>query len=240
MPYINKLNLAIYTCQQNLSIAIYDNSHAHDNRQYIILFIGGILTSLNPCFISIFPILFSYINTNKDINNTIKEIILGISISMTIMIAISTILNQGYKNISCYIPYLTSAGTIAIGLNLLQVLYLPNLNTDKSIFHLSKFHKDLKNYIIGIILGFSSLSCTTSITFALGQMINTLDNITLSVVYIIIYVLGYISPILVLTNINFLYIKLNDMTITWNTIAYLNGCFILGLGVFNLLETLLI
>lgn len=241
MQYINNLNLAIYTYQQNLSLALYYNSDFYDIAQYVTLFLGGVITSLNPCSISIFPILFSYINNSKKTKDTTNKLIIGIFISRTIIIGTSILLNEAYKNFSHYIPFFTSISTILIGLNLLQILYLSNFSINKYLIFLSKLNKVLKDYSIGLILGFSSLSCTTSIHFALGQFINSPNNnnITLSLFYITIYILGYMSPVVILTNINNIYIKLNNITRTWNTISYLNGCLVLSFGIFHFLETLL-
>nr|QCI06844.1 Thiol:disulfide interchange protein [Halydictyon mirabile] len=97
--------LLIYNLQQFcLSLLINNLSSIHINIT-IILFFAGVITSLNPCFLSAIPLSLSYINSYK-LNSINKNLfIFGLFTSLFLLIFLGVLLKLILYLVN--IPYLS-------------------------------------------------------------------------------------------------------------------------------------
>nr|YP_009296286.1 cytochrome c biogenesis protein transmembrane region [Sebdenia flabellata]AOM65221.1 cytochrome c biogenesis protein transmembrane region [Sebdenia flabellata] len=234
--FINNFDVSIYYIQQQFSLFISSQLNHVTPTTLSLLFIGGIFTSLNPCLIPILSITFSYIYVNKHKQINKNFFILGITNSFIIMIIITSILNKKYHELFNTIPILSSILTIFIGLSLMKILNLSKFSTYTYQISDLFITKLLKDYTAGIILGLSSSPCSTPILITILLWLSHSENLILGIVYLNIYILGYILPLFILVNLTFHHNQLANITKLWNIIIPISGCFILGSGIFSLLD----
>lgn len=234
--FLNFLQIQFYFFQQNIyKIVSYELNHFHISI-FLLLFTSGILTSINPCFISIIPI--SIYSTMESKNKNI--FILGLMTSIISIIIVALMLNNYYQKLIIHIPILSSFTMIIIGLNLLDVLKYSNIYLNSKNIYQSKLNLILKNYITGFIIGLSSSTCSTPILINILFWISYSNNLLLGVIYLLFYLIGYIFPLLLLINMNIHSMKLNIINKLWNYLVPFSGSFMLSLGIFSLLETIFI
>nr|AOM64589.1 cytochrome c biogenesis protein transmembrane region [Riquetophycus sp.] len=241
----NYINISLYCLEQYINSVITNDIKHFTISTFILLLISGIITSINPCSISILPLAMSYISSHNKVNNTYKyrqySIILGTTSSFIIMLILSCLFNTYYTKLSAIIPIMTSCYMIIIGLNLLSII---DLNFDflklriKNLQFISYNYSDIiiRDYIIGCLIGLNSSSCSTPVLAITMFWILHSQSITLGIIYIICYSLGYIIPMLIVIEFTTKYTNMVNINVIWNYIMPLGGCFILGLGVFSLLN----
>nr|QCI06981.1 Thiol:disulfide interchange protein [Haraldiophyllum bonnemaisonii] len=61
----DQYEVLLYTIQQTISSIISLQSNIFSPLTIILIFLSGLLTSLNPCFISVLPLSVSYITTSS-------------------------------------------------------------------------------------------------------------------------------------------------------------------------------
>lgn len=232
--FVNLLEIEIYYLQQNINkLVSYELNHFHISI-LLLLFIGGVFTSINPCLLSIVPLSLSYIIDSKQQYK--KNIfIAGLVTSMITMIIFTTLLNSYYQELIKATPIISSISMIIIGLSLLQIIKIEITSIIKNPILIS--HDFIfNNYIKGFIIGISSSTCSTPILINILFWISYSNNLLLGIIYICFYLTGYTLPLIILMNITINYIQLDIIQKIWNYIVPLNGSIILGIGVFSLLD----
>lgn len=242
MIIMDQITLFLETQAYYMQQSIYQllSSELKNGKPYtfILLIIGGLITSLNPCFISMTPVILSYINYNTKEDNYRFMVITGLATSLITILTIGIVLNDYYKIIILNIPIFTSFTVIIIGLNLLNII---NANFFGDIFLLRNTlnnNTNIPNFFLGFIFGLSSCSCSTPILASLIIWLYNSNNFLLSITYIIFYIIGYTIPIIILINITNNYNNITKISQLWNYIMPLSGSIILGVGIFSLLENI--
>lgn len=232
---LNFINLQLYYLEQYVNTAIIYNLHNITVFMFILLFISGILTSVNPCMISILPLTASYISYEN--NNSYKKLffILGI-ISSFIIILMFTALLQA---ININIPNISSIYMIIIGLSLLNVISINFISLNTNSIDTVSMQTIIKDYIIGFIVGINSCSCSTPIAATVTFWISKSSFITLGILYLFCYLLGYITPLLILASqsINYINKKLTNVQNNWLTIIPFSGSAMICAGTLSLLKS---
>nr|QCI09039.1 Thiol:disulfide interchange protein [Inkyuleea mariana] len=236
------VEMKLFYFQQQISYLLSLQINIFTPLVFILLFSAGILTSVNPCFISIIPLSLSYISSTNTANFDKNFFISGLINSFVILILITNFISSKYVLFKIAIPILSSLLMILVALNLLQILnftyffiHLNNTNI-KLIFKGPRF----KSYIIGSIIGFSVLPCSTTIMIIISFWLSHSIYIIYGLIYLLIYILGCIIPIFILLNLRLLNLNLDFISQLWNIIISISGSIILGLGLFSLLEKIFI
>nr|YP_010937606.1 disulfide interchange protein [Palisada intermedia]WKW95674.1 disulfide interchange protein [Palisada intermedia] len=185
----------------------------------------GILTVLTPCFISMFPILITYVNstTNQVFNKAL--FVLGVISSVLFILLISNSINL-YSFVD-KLPILSSLFLICIALNLMQVLDL--LFVPKILYSLlsriETLDINVQSYMTGILIGFASAPCNTSIILLFTFLIKHESNNVFVLLYLFVYLLGFFLVLITLLNVNINFNNSNFycLTLLWDLIFPLSG-----------------
>ena len=231
-----------YICyiQKQFALNIYLQMKELNFVAALILFIAGIVTSLNPCMLSIIPLSISYLTSTSSNNYNKLYFFLGLLTSFLLFFFFSITLNKKYFIVSHVFPILSYLAITIIGLNLLQIINSPIWLINLSILPSQYIQNNMRNYIIGITLGCSSFPCSTSLLVTISLWLSYASDYITSIMYIAIYLFGTISPILLLINLTFSYIRLLNISLILSNIVMISGCFFVGTGIFFLLGTMFI
>nr|YP_009297827.1 cytochrome c biogenesis protein transmembrane region [Kumanoa americana]AOM67561.1 cytochrome c biogenesis protein transmembrane region [Kumanoa americana] len=234
--YIKQLVFTIYEMQHQLNMSLIKEINHVNLFSFIFLLTGGMLNSFSPCMVSSFPIIASYLPSQKNNIQINLSFIFGI-ITSILAIGISIILiNIHSINKLNNIKLFSSILYFIIGLNILEIfsMHLP-INLMTKIQSINK--KNLFfTYIFGISIGFNISPCNTPILTSLILWITHTKNILVSVIFLGIYTLGYLSPILLyLVSIRY-FSKVQIPKFIWEFIFPFTGGLLITTSVFSLCQ----
>nr|QCI07813.1 Thiol:disulfide interchange protein [Pleonosporium borreri] len=232
-----------YSFQNKLSYLLSINVYNFNLYILLFFFILGIVTSLNPCFISILPIMIAYINSSQNIKKNNLIFILGLMTTLLFTSILINLFNTKYIHYLYNIPIVSSIILCIISLNMLQILKLSGFNIGLlKIFNLvPNVNNDyIYRYFSGFLIGLSNLPCSSSIIFIVFFWLSHTNNFLYTSLYFISYILGYIVSLLFLLNIAVQSINISIISSIWDIIIPLSSTCILFLSTFNIFEKILL
>nr|AYR05947.1 cytochrome c biogenesis protein transmembrane region [Lithothamnion sp.] len=231
-----QFELSLYAFQHFISRSLYMNFYLKHPLFFLLLFLSGIFAALNPCMFSMLPISLSYISSSNNRVTDQSSFFLGLSSSSVLFLIFFTMLSYKYHSLFISLPWISSFITVVIGLYLLNILRLKSdLNLPASSVMSSVY---FKNYLLGFFLGINTSSCSMPILLTLLLVLSSSSDYILISFYILIYLAGYIFPLLLLVFLilRFRVVDNKQFYFTSSTIMSLSGCTVLSLGILGLLE----
>lgn len=238
--FVASFEIQIYYLQQIIYNFLYSELDHFTPYLFTLLLTGGLLTSINPCFISMLPLSISYISNKKKVNIAKYSFLAGLMSSLISIVGFSILLNNYYNKLILNIPIFSSLLIIIIGLNLLQILDLNSFTLHRLKINQFNINLTTSSFIIGLIFGLNSFSCSTPILATILLWLSNTHHILLGTIYITSYLIGYTIPIITLIKTTISYSNMKVISKTWNYIIPVSGSFILGIGIFSLLEKIFI
>nr|YP_010618626.1 Thiol:disulfi de interchange protein [Rhodomelopsis africana]WAX02639.1 Thiol:disulfi de interchange protein [Rhodomelopsis africana] len=229
-----------YAIQKQLSFLLFTLSNEQSIFFSMLLFFLGLITIFTPCFLSLLPLALAYVNSKKNYSLNIILFIIGLLTSVIILIGFTSLVSSSvfiYK-----LPVLSYFILIVVSLDLMKILSISKLNLpfSKYIFMSSSSNIFLQSYLIGLIIGFSSLPCNTSILIIATFLVNNLNNIFLVLFYLVIYLTGCLFPLLLILKIKFDYNHFPFLFFIWQSIFPISGSFVFVFSCFSLLRIIFI
>lgn len=169
----------------------------------IILF-GGMLNSLNPCSISIIPVIIYSLQDTVIYKKYLKwgMFTLGVYTSFLLFFIVHLQINTYLSTILTIQSLFTITLFIVLGLMNLEILpIILNFNPINLVTDISKEQYLSIAYFLGLSLGISISACTTPILFSFLTWLNSQNNIYKEIYSGAIYTLGYTSPFLLMLTI---------------------------------------
>lgn len=226
--------------QQNTYTLLSLKSDAIVVKIVLLLFTSGILTSLNPCLLSILPITLSYLCIQDKHNYQKTIFVLGFMSSLILMTFFTFIFNRQYHLISNFVPLISSLILILISLNLMHILQFKISFLDKEKLDLFAMNSSVKNYMLGLIIGFSASPCSTPILLAIVWWLSHAHHFALALIYLCCYILGYVVPVIFLVYVSLQYHQMKIISQLWDYLTPVSGSILLGFGIFSLLEKIIL
>nr|QCI07624.1 Thiol:disulfide interchange protein [Nitophyllum punctatum] len=238
--FYNNFEIFTYGIEQNIAYLLSLNIKFFSPTILILLLLSGILTSMNPCLISILPISMSYINSRKLVGASKILFVIGLFTSISLVIIFIRFLSLQYFLYFINIPLISFCVLLILSLNLLQILDISALFSWMQIN--SSYNIDLKieSYLIGFFIGLSSLPCSTSIMFIINFWLSRSFDLFVSIIYFFCYLLGCLCPFIIIFNIEFNSSQVYFISYIWNLIVPISGAFILMISLLSLMEKIFI
>nr|YP_009394889.1 thiol:disulfide interchange protein [Polysiphonia stricta]ARW63451.1 thiol:disulfide interchange protein [Polysiphonia stricta] len=213
----------IYALQKYLAEMLFISYTSQSNFLYVILFFLGSITIFTPCFISILPLALLYINSRSSFNREITLFIFGVLTSLIILLSFTNLLSS--SNILSKLPIISYLILTFVSLDFMEVFSLSSifypLNKSINLFRGQMIF--LQNYFIGLIIGFSSLPCSTSILLIVNLLSSTFKDLFLAYLSILFYLLGFIISFFIIIKMNVLYSKIYLLYNFGNVIIPITG-----------------
>nr|YP_010196678.1 thiol:disulfide interchange protein [Gracilaria cliftonii]UAD84482.1 thiol:disulfide interchange protein [Gracilaria cliftonii] len=238
---LNIINYQNYQIEQNLFTLLTSKINNAHPIIFILLIFSGLLTSFNPCLLSIIPASLGYICAEKLTNEKKRIFTLGILSSITSSILVFQVFHKQYEYLFHIFPILSYITTVIISLNLLNILEFNNsFNFINNLYKKLSFIPLLYNYMTGFIIGISSTSCTAPILLIIVFWISSCKSWFLGSIYTVTYLLSYTLPIYLIINNSIKFNQINKWPVIWNSITLSSGCMMLGYSIFSLLNIIFI
>lgn len=229
---------SLYILQQLFNRLLYAKIYFYSPIFIFFVFFSGIVTSLNPCMISISPIILTYLNTNNENYLNILFFIIGLLSTEITLLYLASIIGYSYYFLSTVVPLISAILCIVIGLIFLQVLFI-NIEISVSnckLFNFSNMH--MKNFGLGILLGLNTATCTFPIMLTILNILLASKDSVMIFLYGLIYMLGYLITIILFY---VLFKQMKDaeafrVSILNRLSILLGGFFLISFGVFKILK----
>ncbi len=163
------------------------------------VFIGGLLTSLGPCSLSLLPITVAYLagfsETESPFNKSIS-FCSGIVFSLVLLGSLSGFVGSIYGQLPVFFPTLVAVVAIFMGLNLLGIFTFPlPAGPDPNIWK-TKVPKPLAPISAGFAFGLAASPCTTPVLAVLLTWIAQNGNPFTGILLLTFFAFGQIIPLL--------------------------------------------
>ncbi|MGF7184111.1 cytochrome c-type biogenesis protein [Desulfitispora alkaliphila] len=165
---------------------------------FLIIFIGGVVTSISPCVLSMIPILMGYIGASDD-GSKVKGFflsllfVLGLSTTFAILGFIAAYFGSIFGQISTGWYYLLAAVAIIMGLQLLGAITfnMPGLKT---------MPVRMKGYSgsfgMGMLFGLIASPCATPVLAVIITYVATQGELAYGSSLLFVYGVGHGLPLL--------------------------------------------
>lgn len=219
----DKYYITLYYLQYYFSQLIVSSNESSIWLLIIVFMLLGFLTIVTPCFLSMLPLTMSYISYQNNSLNSAFLFILGLLTSFLFVTKFFNIVSM-YSSSSKFSIFF-SLFMILISLDLMKILNLSKIYSRiSSLMNLSNNSDNFfQKYLIGLIIGFSSLPCNTSILFIFNFLISNIANTSSLIVYIAAYFLGIIIPIILIFSLNFYSVTLGLLSTFWSLLNTFTG-----------------
>ena len=205
----------------------------------IIVFSGGLLTSLSPCSISLLPITIAYLAGFQDDQRPLvrsTNFCSGIIFSLIILGSLSGLLGKIFGQVPLLLPKLVAILSIYMGVSLLGFVKIkipigPDPNNWKS-----KVPKRLAPIFAGLAFGLASSPCTTPVLAVLLGWIAETANPILGIVILSFFGLGQVIPLLIAGTGAAIIPNLLAFRPISKWIPPISGAVLLTIGLLNLLS----
>nr|YP_009315657.1 Thiol:disulfi de interchange protein [Trichogloeopsis pedicellata]SCW24315.1 Thiol:disulfi de interchange protein [Trichogloeopsis pedicellata] len=193
------LNFNLYTIQQYINQILVSQLSTISLVSLITTFTGGVFTSISPCVISSIPFAVLYINRTHHKTPETLTLITGICSSLFTIGLITLTLKKYSWIILGTTPFFWPLVVIILGLSLLEIIPITkNIETMNLTYNQAKKQFSfIQTYAIGVSLGITISPCSTPITITIFGWISTTQQYITGLILLLVYVLGYITPILI-------------------------------------------
>ena len=205
----------------------------------IIVFTGGLLTSLGPCSLSLLPITVAYLagfkNKQKPLQKTIS-FCGGIVVSLVILGSLSGFLGKIYGQLPGFFSIIISLLAIVMGLNLLGLLKfsLPS-GPDPEIWT-SKVPPSFAPVSAGLAFGLASSPCTTPVLAVLLAWVAKQGNPLSGTIFLASFAIGQIVPLFIAGTFAASIPKLLSLRPIGKWVPPISGVILLSVGLISLLS----
>jgi cytochrome c-type biogenesis protein len=206
---------------------------------FVLVFLGGVMTSLSPCILSILPVMLGYIGGLERPTKTKGFItsaffVLGLAVTFAILGIVAALLGKAFGQIGSVWQYIIGLFAILMGLQLLGVLNieLPGLKTMPE-----KRGGVLGPFGVGLLFGLVASPCATPVLAVLMTYVAGQGVLWYGALLLFIYGLGHGLPLLIAGTFTAVLKSLPRIKKWSQYITYLSGGILIILGLYFFVRT---
>ena len=194
---INSINLVISELSQKGNLLMQEALNNPGPFTIFLIFAAGLLTSLGPCSLSLFPITIAYIGGTKKNKYRLLNFCIGLIFSLVVLGALSGFLGKIYGKIPDFYTSFVAFVAIIMGLNLLGLLKFQLPNTPNLKFLQNKVPSFLNPFITGTAFGFASSPCITPVLATLLAWVSNAKSPMISIIFLFFFGIGQVTPLII-------------------------------------------
>ena len=203
----------------------------------LIIFTGGLLTSLGPCSLSLLPITVAYLAGFKNNQNPLQRTISfcsGIVISLVVLGSLSGFLGKIYGQLPSFFSVFISFLAIIMGLNLLGIIKFsfPS-GPDPKIFT-NQVPPAFAPVSAGFAFGLASSPCTTPVLAVLLAWVAKQANPISGTIFLGSFAIGQIVPLFIAGTFAASIPKLLSLRPIGKWVPPISGVILLTIGLMSL------
>lgn len=166
---------------------------------FLVVFLGGILTSLSPCILSMVPVMMGYIGGYSERSRSRGFVmsfvfVLGLAVTFALLGIFAALLGKIFGQIGKGWYYVIAFVAIVMGLQLLEVINIKFPTLKKMPI---KSRGLLPSFFIGMLFGLVASPCATPVLAVIMTYIAAQGNIGTGAAMLFIYGLGHGLPLVI-------------------------------------------
>ncbi len=236
---ISSINLIFSDFTRNSEQLINNGLSSPTPLTVVLIFIGGLMTSLGPCSLSLLPITIAYLagfkNNQKPLQRTIS-FCSGIVISLVILGSLSGFLGKIYGQLPSFFSIFISFLAIVMGLNLLGLFKFPLPSGPDPEIWKNQVPPALAPVSAGLAFGLASSPCTTPVIAVLLAWVSKQGNPLNGIIFLGSFAIGQVVPLLVAGTFAASIPKLLSLRPIGKWVPPISGVILLTLGFISLLS----
>lgn len=205
---------------------------------FIMVFLGGVVTSLSPCILAMLPVMVGYIGgygQQSRMRSFVLALlmVLGLSTTFTILGISASLLGKVFGNLGRGWYLFLGILAVVMGLNLMEVLHfsLPGLKSVPL-----KLKGGLGAYLAGLFFGLAASPCTTPVLAVILAYIATQGNVLYGASLLFVYGLGHGLILMLVGGFTGVVKKLSPAQKYTRYFPKVSGALLLGFGVYVILK----
>lgn len=169
---------------------------------FVIVYIGGVITSISPCILTMIPVTVGYIGGYDSQENesrlrgffTSLVFVLGMSVTFSVFGLAAVLLGRIFGQVGDAWYYFLAILAIIMGLHLLGVI-----NIRFPIFNLTPVKKRglIHAFIIGLMFGLVMSPCATPVLAVIIAYVVSTKNVVSGAGLLFVYGLGHGLPLII-------------------------------------------
>lgn len=204
-----------------------------------LVFLGGLMTSLSPCILSMLPVMLGYIGglekpTKTKGFITSVSFVLGLAVTFAILGIVASLLGKVFGQIGSTWLYIIGLFAILMGLQLIGVI---NINLPGLKAMPEKKGGVLGSFGVGLLFGLVASPCATPVLAVLMTYVAGQGVLWYGALLLFIYGLGHGLPLIIAGTFTAVLKSLPRLQKWGHTITYLSGALLIILGLYFLVRT---
>lgn len=205
----------------------------------LLVFLGGIMTSLSPCILSMLPVMLGYIGGLEKPTKTkgfiaSSSFVLGLAVTFAILGVVASLLGKVFGQIGPAWLYIIGLISIIMGLQLIGVI---NINLPGLQAMPEKKGGVLGSFGVGLLFGLVASPCATPVLAVLMTYVAGQGVLWYGALLLFIYGLGHGLPLIIAGTFTAVLKSLPRLQKWGHNITYLSGGLLIVLGLYFFLVT---
>ena len=205
----------------------------------LLVFLGGLMTSLSPCILSMLPIMLGYIGglekpTKTKGFTTSATFVLGLATTFAILGIVASLLGKAFGQIGPAWLYIIGFFSIIMGLQLIGVI---NINLPGLQAMPEKKGGILGSFGVGLLFGLVASPCATPVLAVLMTYVAGQGVLWYGALLLFVYGLGHGIPLIIAGTFTAVLKSLPRLQKWGYYITYLSGSLLIILGLYFFTRT---
>jgi len=205
----------------------------------LLVFLGGLMTSLSPCILSMLPVMLGYIGGLEKPSKTKGFItslsfVLGLAITFAILGIVASLLGKAFGQIGPLWTYIIGFLSIVMGLQLIGVL---NINLPGLQAMPEKKGGLFGSFGVGLLFGLVASPCATPVLAVLMTYVAGQGMLWYGALLLFVYGLGHGLPLIIAGTFTAVLKSLPRLQKWGNYITFLSGSLLIVLGLYFFIRT---
>ncbi len=168
----------------------------------LLVFFGGIVTSIGPCNISMIPVLMAYVGGTSDVCKARSfwlslAFTLGTSTTFALLGVTVSIIGGIFGTSKSLMIYIAAAVSIIVGLKMLGVIKFNLPDIGSKILRRPSRQGIIPAFLMGLMIGLAGSQCGTPVLFAILSLVMSKGKIAYGGVLLFLYGLGRGVPVII-------------------------------------------
>jgi len=200
----------------------------------LLVFLGGIMTSLSPCILSMLPVMLGYIGglekpTKTKGFITSVSFVLGLAVTFAILGIVASLLGKAFGQIGPAWLYIIGLFSIIMGLQLIGVI---NINMPGIKAMPEKRGGVFGSFGVGLLFGLVASPCATPVLAVLMTYVAGQGVLWYGAMLLFVYGLGHGIPLILAGTFTAVLKSLPQLKKWGQYITYLSGGILITLGLY--------
>lgn len=168
----------------------------------LLVFLGGIVTSIGPCNMSMIPILMAYVGGTSEVSKARSFWLslfftLGTSTTFALLGIVFSLIGGIFGTSKSVLIYIAAAVSIAVGLKMLGFFTVNLPNIGARILRRPSSQGIWAAFLMGLMIGLAGSQCGTPVLFAILSLVMSKGKIVYGAILLFLYGLGRGLPVII-------------------------------------------